>query len=210
MFYIYKGYFILSIANPYLPHNQLLAYFNIVGQGFLVYWAVVVLPLQFIFRYCVICNTPLTTLRYLGFFFLASIWPLFNGLVSFYTFEQMDEEYDNVLRSNPFLGSDDLPAYGVADTNKNFNIIWHFVNCSVLASAAYGVITFYYLMTKKKLKGFNNNMTMNTKKIQKQMEKVIFVQVRLQFILQAINIRFKMQVEFLEGDFFVLKVTLNC
>ncbi|CAD5228079.1 unnamed protein product [Bursaphelenchus xylophilus] len=177
IFFIYNGLFILAAGNPFLKDQQWAALIVSSLQGFLTYLSVVILPIQYIYRYSVIRNKPLTKSQLIVILFIAMLYPFFHGVICFFTFGPPAPEYDAVFELDPVVASlGYLPPYYVGDIKASFLMTLHMANCMIITVISYVVITVVYLKTKKEFIKMESQMSDQTKKVQRQMERVIFIQ----------------------------------
>ncbi|CAD5220959.1 unnamed protein product [Bursaphelenchus okinawaensis] len=177
VFFIYDGFCIVAAANPMLKNYQWTAYIATSLQGFLIYVSIVIIPIQFIYRYSVICNKPYTSRGLLKIFIIGGLYPFAHGILCFYTFTEPAPLYDKTLERNPILSTlDYIPPYRVGDSVNSPLMALHFGNCLLMTIASYTVIMIVYRKTKTAFIKMEGQMSAQTKKVQKQMERVIFIQ----------------------------------
>ncbi|CAD5222316.1 unnamed protein product [Bursaphelenchus xylophilus] len=163
---------ITVMTNPFLPRALLWPFF--MAQVFFIYLSVMILPIQFVYRYRVASsqphsfNTVLTPLLYIVIFLgiHSAILP--------YTFQGPSKEYDILLKD---LNVDSNGRkYTVGDVVRNSWIIPHFVNCIAMVTASYVTMYVYYMKTKRCLTRFEDHLSETTKIAQKQMKRVLVLQ----------------------------------
>ncbi|CAD5228073.1 unnamed protein product [Bursaphelenchus xylophilus] len=177
IFYIYDGLFFLSAGNPLLKDLPWSANIVTSFQGFLIYVSVVIIPIQFMYRYSVITNKPYTSPQLIRIFMIGITYPLFHGILCFYTFKEPSPEFDKIFIGDPVIGSlGYIPPYRVGDCANSKLMAVHMSNCMVMTVASYIVIMIVYQRTREAFIRMEPQMTEQTKKVQKQMERVIFIQ----------------------------------
>lgn len=70
-----------------------------------------------------------------------------------------------------------LPMYGIGDTLTSSLMVLHFFNCVFITVGSYLVITLVYFLTKRRMSEFESQLTEQTKRVQRQVERIIFIQV---------------------------------
>ncbi|CAD5228083.1 unnamed protein product [Bursaphelenchus xylophilus] len=177
IFFIYNGLFIVATGNPFLRDKQYAALVVSSLQGFLTYLSVVILPIQYIYRYSVVRNRPLTTYQLIIILLIAMLYPFVHGVLCYLTFNPPTPEYDAILELDPVVASlGYLPPYYVGDIKSSFLMTFHMANCMIITVISYAVITVVFLKTKKEFIKMESKMSHQTKKVQRQMERVIFIQ----------------------------------
>ncbi|CAD5228077.1 unnamed protein product [Bursaphelenchus xylophilus] len=177
IFFIWDGFFILSAGNPLLKEYSWSA--NIVTslQGFLIYVSVAILPIQFLYRLSVIQNKPYNSTKLASIFLIGCLYPFGHGVLCFFTFKEPTELYDSVFELDPVISSlDYIPPYRVGDCVNSKLMAVHMANCIVITVLSYLVIVVVYARTKVEFVRMEDKMSDQTKKVQKQMERVIFIQ----------------------------------
>ncbi|CAD5228085.1 unnamed protein product [Bursaphelenchus xylophilus] len=176
-FFIYDRLFIVVAGNPLLKDQQWAAVIVTSLQGFLTYLSVTILPVQYIYRYSVIRNRPLTTFQLIMILLVAMLYPLAHGALCSLTFSPPTPEYDVVLKLDPVVTSlGYLPPYYVGDITSSFAMTLHMANCLIITAISYTLVTVVFLKTKKEFIKMESQMSSQTKKVQRQMERVIFIQ----------------------------------
>ncbi|CAD5228075.1 unnamed protein product [Bursaphelenchus xylophilus] len=185
MFFIWDSYFILAAANPLLQNFQSSAYIVTSCQGFLIYVSVVLIPMQFLYRYSVISQKPFNSTQLAKVFLLANVYPFMHGVLCFFTFNPPNEHFDAVYRLDPAVRDlPRLPPYMVGDcTGASTLMKLHMANCIVMTALSYVFIVVIYRKTKVMFARMESKMSANTKKTQKQMERVIFIQALFPIIV---------------------------
>ncbi|CAD5220957.1 unnamed protein product [Bursaphelenchus okinawaensis] len=177
IFFIYDGYFILAAGNPILKSYPWSANIVTSCQGFLIYVSVVIIPIQFIYRYSVIRNKPYTSGELLKIFIIGGLYPFGHGILCFYTFTEPTPLFDKTFELDPVISSlDYIPPYRVGDCVNSKLMALHIANCMAMTIASYVIIMVVYRMTKTEFIKMESQMSDQTKRVQKQMEQVIFIQ----------------------------------
>ncbi|CAD5220963.1 unnamed protein product [Bursaphelenchus okinawaensis] len=177
IFFIYDGIFILSTGNPLLKDVQWSAYLVVCFQGCLTYMSVIILPIQFIYRYSVIRNKPCTNVELFRMFLIGSIYPMCHGFFTFYTFVPPTPMYDEIFLHDPLISAlGYIPPYRVGDCVNSKLMAFHISNCMSITIGSYIIILVVYSRTKVEFARMESQMSEQTKRVQKQMERVIFVQ----------------------------------
>ncbi|CAD5220955.1 unnamed protein product [Bursaphelenchus okinawaensis] len=178
MFFIWDSQFILAAANPLLRDYQLAAYIVTASQGFLIYVSVVLIPLQFLYRYSVISQHPLDSTQLFKAFLLANVYPFLHGVLCFYTFQTPSDKINAIFKLDPAVQTlEHLPPYMVGDCSGADPLMkLHMANCIVMTIISYIFIVVIYRKTKLMFVKMESKMSANTKRTQKQMERVIFIQ----------------------------------
>lgn len=169
----------VTISNPFLPKNQGLAWFANCLQPITIFSSIAILPLQFYYRYRVFNNTPLTSYQLLKIFVLVCAFPTLHGSFCIVTFSERTAETDNImLDANLISNADDIPNYVVGDSAHNSMMTLHFLDCAVISVGSYVLVLVFHQWTTKTLDGKTSLLSARTKKIRREMSKLVIVQVR--------------------------------
>lgn len=96
-----------------------------------------------------------------------------------YTFLPMNDYYDTVFKTNPFLNNDtEIPSYVASNPFISTVTFLHFFDSAVITTICYGVSLIYHKKAEKKIQETFIVLSSATKTVQSQMKKLIFLQVR--------------------------------
>lgn len=147
-------------------------------QCILTYVSVVVLPIQFLYRYKVLTGSCYTTLQLLRVFIMISTVAILLGGFTVISYDPKSSAYNDILRTSAdFRDMQVLPPYAVADAWNNIVVIIHFAAAIVVINVSYISVFYIYLKTNKKFKSIADTLSSQTMKVQKQMARVILIQV---------------------------------
>lgn len=79
--------------------------------------------MQFLYRYNIVCmKTKWSNLQFFGIYSLAVFYSLFLSVSYYFVFDQMSDEYTELLQSNLMYGND-TPGYSVSDMVRNMSYL---------------------------------------------------------------------------------------
>ncbi|CAD5222319.1 unnamed protein product [Bursaphelenchus xylophilus] len=169
-----SGVIFILWENPIVHRRSFDVYTCLMVQTFFIYLSVLILPIQFIYRYSVISSNGYTFSTVLKV--LAGCFAYLTIHCSFlsYTYQSPAPVYDAILRGQG-VAEEDL-IYVAGDKDANWWLIPHFGSCMLMTVASYTTIIVVYIKTQKVLQQFEAHMTVSTRRAQRQMTRIILLQ----------------------------------
>uniref|UniRef100_A0A1I7RXR7 7TM_GPCR_Srx domain-containing protein n=1 Tax=Bursaphelenchus xylophilus TaxID=6326 RepID=A0A1I7RXR7_BURXY len=179
VFMLMDNYPITSIIGPYAALST---------QLFLMFLGVAMLPLQFIYRYGVMIQKPFTNCQMFLMFCGSLMLGGLHGGLSPFTFRPRNEYYDEKLREAMDVGTNfTLPFYVVGDVSKFGIMSLHFINIFVIMAISYSIIiTMVYLSKRSVTLVCSDQLSKQTRTVQKQVTKIIYLQALYPVLFVAI------------------------
>lgn len=173
---MYDGVLFYYSGNPYYPQTVQTAYLGGATFSFFVLFSISFTVIQFLYRYGLVVRTqPYSKSLLVGIALFVLIYIIGHHALFWYTFKAPNAEYDEILRSH----GENLTAYIVADL-RSINSVWvHFSHFQMIVFVTYAFNIWLGYSVWKYLKTQASKMSIRTMKAQKQITKVLVIQVSI-------------------------------
>ncbi|CAD5227773.1 unnamed protein product [Bursaphelenchus xylophilus] len=168
-----KKLFVL-FENPVLPDDPklLLRAFQI--QTFFIFINILIVPIQFYFRYIVVCQRNYNFRMVLKPLLIALVYVFLHAAMIQRTFEFRNEVYDEILVEQ---GLDvKRVKYMVGDISKHHLLLYYMLNGLFMACLTYLLVGAYYCLTRRRLRKLKFSLSESTKRAQRQVGQIATIQ----------------------------------
>ncbi|CAD5228574.1 unnamed protein product [Bursaphelenchus okinawaensis] len=164
-------------ANPYFPTNIISARWCSSFWIFALYMTIMALPMQFMYRYgLVCCDKPFTNRQLAGTYGVSLLYLLVHCYIFKFTFKAPSKEYTKILAENPIY-TNDMPSDYIAGDAHELNAMFaHFANCDLIIMAAYGAVFYFGYQISKTLKRTMGNLSRETAAAQRHITRIMVLQ----------------------------------
>ncbi|KAI6198004.1 hypothetical protein M3Y94_01293300 [Aphelenchoides besseyi] len=146
-------------------------------------------PLQFIYRYSLLClSSPLRPRQLLGIYCAMLAYVCIHTATFFLTVEPDDNNLESILRENPVFADEKL-EYVVWNGNHIVNSL-QFADVQVITFGCYAIIAWTGYKTQKKLTESISTMRSSTVAAQRQMTKLMIMQAAYPFVTLVFPLAF--------------------
>lgn len=189
-FYVYDGVLYYYSSNPYYPRSLTTVYLGAALFSFFVLFSISFTVIQFLYRYGLVVRTKPYSKKFIfGTTTFILLYIIGHHALFWVTFRPPNSEYDDILR----VHGENLSLYIVADL-RSLNSVWfHFIHFQLVVIVAYSINIYLGTQIWRHLKTQSKKMSTKTFDLQKQITKVLVIQVILVIVLQLIffNILFR-------------------
>uniref|UniRef100_A0A1I7SI53 G protein-coupled receptor n=2 Tax=Bursaphelenchus xylophilus TaxID=6326 RepID=A0A1I7SI53_BURXY len=183
--------------SPY-PYNFLMASLFLGA----VYTTVLTLGMQFVYRYCALCRTPLTVPQFAAMYFAGVSSMFAASFASFFVFRGVTPQDTEILRQHPAY-QEDTPVYMAVDPTSVRSTA-HLIFTQVIIFGVYVVIVYTASKINKKVRDATAGMSKYTRKAHRQLNKVMIMQALYPGILlgtpvivACVGVEFRLDVPWL-------------
>ncbi|CAD5222318.1 unnamed protein product [Bursaphelenchus xylophilus] len=167
--------------NPFVTRRPFDVFACMMIQTYFIYFSVLILPIQFIYRYSVVSSNGCKFSTILKILACCITYLLVHCSFLSYTYQAPNAGYDKMLREKG-IPEEDL-VYVAGDKHANWWLLPHFGSCMLMVIVSYTAIIIVYIKTQKVLRRFEIHMTASTRQAQRQMTRIILLQAFYPIIL---------------------------
>ncbi|CAD5235710.1 unnamed protein product [Bursaphelenchus xylophilus] len=162
--------------NPYYPQSPTLALVTASFWIFNLYLTITVIPLQFMYRYGLVCrDDPFKKWELAGAYLLGCLYLTIHCFIFPFTFDLQSEKYDEILRENEIYRTHTPKSYIAGDATNIFMAL-HFFNCDLMIIISYAFTISFGVAIWKKLKKTIGNLNKEAANAQRYITMIMIMQ----------------------------------
>ncbi|CAD5235290.1 unnamed protein product [Bursaphelenchus xylophilus] len=184
---LHGGILYMFPANPYFPTNIISARWASSFWIFALYMTIMALPMQFMYRYGLLCrDKPFTAKHLAGTFGSSLVYLAIHCYIFKFTFKSPSPFYTKILAENPIY-TNDMPSDYIAGDARELNAMFvHFADCNLIIIVCYGAVFWFGYQISQTLKRTMGSLSKQTAAAQKHITRIMALQQAMVQIRQAL------------------------
>uniref|UniRef100_A0A1I7RK02 N-acetyltransferase domain-containing protein n=1 Tax=Bursaphelenchus xylophilus TaxID=6326 RepID=A0A1I7RK02_BURXY len=174
---LHGGILYMFPANPYFPTNIISARWASSFWIFALYMTIMALPMQFMYRYGLLCrDKPFTAKHLAGTFGSSLVYLAIHCYIFKFTFKSPSPFYTKILAENPIY-TNDMPSDYIAGDARELNAMFvHFADCNLIIIVCYGAVFWFGYQISQTLKRTMGSLSKQTAAAQKHITRIMALQ----------------------------------